>query len=491
MLLTSVTSKNNGTYECERSGSKSDPYTLTVLELEPHAQLSPAVGGPVLSKGEGTNLELQVDGDLKGWKCYVLRGESSSRLLFVPRTNNKAVLFAELKDAKRATFWCRNNAQRSNAVTLKTTELKVMLEPPAVPALMGEHVALRCAVWGGGKVEKAEFFKNNVILETITEATYIITNATEKDTGEYRCHATYRYSHIRPDAAQQEGDSDTQELKVIGGPAASTVNLTPPNGLQCSCSHCPGDCTSYLWYHTLPDSSVPQKLSVNTKDITVEKGGGYSCQTYCKKGVSRFSNVYSFKPGVAQETQSVNAIMVAGVLLVVGVLIVVVLVALKRRRGSNVQATARDKDKTTGGDYEQIHLIDQAVYHTLGESTDKDKVENEGGYEALKKRQEDAVYHTLGESTDKDKVENEGGYEALKKRQEDAVYHTLGAGEGQGQSEGQDSRGKGYEQLPQKAKEYEAVTVVVLSRHQNYDFDRILDQNTSIPILTRYHGKKN
>ncbi|XDV47999.1 hypothetical protein PO909_017519 [Leuciscus waleckii] len=53
MLLTAVTSKNNGVYECERGGSKSDPYTLTVEELEPHAQLSPSIGGAVMSKGGG------------------------------------------------------------------------------------------------------------------------------------------------------------------------------------------------------------------------------------------------------------------------------------------------------------------------------------------------------------------------------------------------------------------------------------------------------
>ncbi|XDV48006.1 hypothetical protein PO909_017521 [Leuciscus waleckii] len=439
MLLTVVTSKNNGIYECERGGSKSDPYTLIVEELEPHAQLSPFIGGAVMSKGGGRNLVLYVDDDAYGWKCFVLRGESG--FVIKPDVLNKttAVIYAELKEAKRATFWCENGTRRSNAVTLKMTELKVMLDPPAAPALLGESVTLSCRVWGG-KAETAMFYKDNKPITDRTEDTYIITNATQADTGQYRCHATYRYTHISADAARQEGDSDAQELKVIGGPPAATVDSTSHNNLKCFCRDCPDNCKSCYWYHTLfNDSFAHRRLPEKTQIITVKEGGLYSCRRVCGKGFSRFSNVYSYT--AQPEPVNVLPIVVAAILMVLGVLIVV-LIALKRRRrgGSSVQATAQAKDKTTGGDYEQIQLTDQAVYHTLGENTDKDKAkakaEAEGGYEALEKRQEEAVYHTLGENTDKDKAkakaEAEGGYEALKNRQEEAVYHTLGAAEGQG-----------------------------------------------------------
>ena len=99
------------------------------------------------------------------------------------------------------------------SVCLCVSELKVLLDPPAAPALLGESVALRCSVWGG-KAEKATFYKDNKTIPDadITEDTYIITNATQADAGQYRCHATY----ISADAAWQEGDSDPQELKVIG-----------------------------------------------------------------------------------------------------------------------------------------------------------------------------------------------------------------------------------------------------------------------------------
>ncbi|XP_048029787.1 uncharacterized protein LOC125257452 [Megalobrama amblycephala] len=452
MVLTAVTSKNSGGYECEQGGSKSNNLSINVLELEPHAQLSPSIGGAVMSKGDGRNLVLQVDDDPKGWVCFVLRGENGFRIQ-PPVNEKRTVIFAELNEAKRATFWCKKGTQRSNAVTLKMTELRVMLEPPAVPALLGESVALRCVVWGGGKVENAVFSKNNMPIPNKMKDTYIITNATQAHTGKYSCRATYRYSHISPDAAQQEGISDAQELKFIGGPPAATVDSTSTTSLRCSCNDCPADCTSYRWYLTpFDDSFARQRLSENGQYIEMDEEGLYSCRMDCGKGFSRFSKVYGAQP--TPESVNVLPIIVAAILMVLGVLIVV-LVALKcRRRGeSSVQTTERDKDKKTGGDYEQIQLTDQAVYHTLGESTDKDK--GEGGYEALQKRQEETVYHTLAPGEGQSQGEGQGGYEALKNVKAE-VYQTLSSAESKtpaGESEG------GYEQLPQKAKDYEAVTV--------------------------------
>lgn len=96
------------------------------------------------------------------------------------------------------------------------SELMVMLVPPAVPVLQGEPVALRCVVWGGPKLEKAVFYKYKTEIKRSSEDTYTITNPTQSDDGNYSCHATYRFSHISAEAAEKEGDSDAQELKVIG-----------------------------------------------------------------------------------------------------------------------------------------------------------------------------------------------------------------------------------------------------------------------------------
>ncbi|KAK2870431.1 hypothetical protein Q8A67_024823 [Cirrhinus molitorella] len=459
MLLTAVTTQNNGEYKCDQGGSTSGPYNLTVLELEPHAQLSPSIGGAVMTKGDGRNLVLQVDDDPKDWACFVLRGVRGFALgVDVDEKIKRASIFAELKEAERATFWCKKKKteHRSNAVTLKMTELKVMLDPPAVPALQGEPVALRCVVWGGPKLENAIFYKDTTKIKSSPEGTYTITHATQNDNGNYSCRATYRYSHISAQAAQQEGYSDAQELKVIGGPPATNISGSA-NNLECSCSHCPAGCTSYLWYHTpFNDPYARRSLPKIGESITVEEEGLYSCRKDCGQGFSRFSDVYSYKePG----TVNVMPILIAAILIILGVLIVV-LIALKRRRGeSSIQAAKRDKDTTTGGDYEQIHLKDKdtAVYHTLGESTGKDQAE--GGYEPLKKRQDEGVYHTLGpgegKSQGEGQGEGQGGYEALKSVKAE-VYQTLSSDDSkktEGEAEG------GYEKLPLKDKDYETVTV--------------------------------
>ncbi|KAL1248288.1 hypothetical protein QQF64_021606 [Cirrhinus molitorella] len=351
MLLTAVTPINNGQYKCDQGGSMGEPYNLTVLELEPHAQLSPSIGGAVMTKGEGRNLVLQVDDDLKDWACFVLRGVSGFALgVHVYEKTKRASIFAELKEAERATFWCKKKKteHRSNAVTLKMTELMVMLDPPAVPALQGEPVALRCVVWGGPKLENAIFYKDTTEIKSSPEGTYTITNATQNDNGNYSCHATYRYSHISAQAAKREGDSDAQELKVIGGPPAAALISKSHKSLWCSCLSCPVSCTSYLWYHTLfNDPYARRRLSENDQTITIEEEGLYSCRMDCGKGFSRFSNVYNYKADHMPEFEVLLYILVGLAALII--LTVLTVWMLKRRTcgGVTMQATGRGRDRET------------------------------------------------------------------------------------------------------------------------------------------------
>ncbi|XP_706537.4 uncharacterized protein [Danio rerio] len=449
MLLTTVTPHNNGQYECEQNGEKSVPVPLTVLVLEALAQLSPSVGGAVITKGEGRNLVLQVDDaeELHNWKCFALRGESGVKFnrIDVNKKLKRAVIFAELKEAERATFWClnKNKTHRSNAVTLKMTDKLVMLEPPAAPALLGDSVALRCVAWGAEKVEKATFYKNQIEIPDITADTYNIT-ATPEASGTYHCHATYRYSHISATAAEKEGDSDAQEIKVIDGPPAASITVSG-HYLECSCPKCPDNCTSCYWYYTpFNDKYNRTRLPEDNPTIYLKEAGNYSCRMNCGKGFSRFSQHYRHK---AQSGSGNVLPIILGLLLLVIGLLIVALVAKKQRkkRESNIQEA--NKDKTTGGDYEQLHLKDTAVYHTLGESTGKDKAEGE--YEPLKKTKEETVYHTLGSG--EGQSQGEGGYQGLESVKAE-VYQTLSS-EGQSQGEG------GYQGLESvKAEVYQTLS---------------------------------
>ncbi|XP_059381197.1 uncharacterized protein LOC132116386 isoform X2 [Carassius carassius] len=352
MLLTAVTpDNNNGVYECDQGGTKSDPFTITVLNLEPHAQLSPSVGGAVMTKGDGRNLVLQTDDDdLENWSCFVLRGVSTFAIgLDINKEMKRAVIFAEFKEAERATFWCKKNKTvlRSNAVTLKMTELMVMLVPPAVPALEGESVALRCVVWGGPELEEAIFYKNYTpISKSSPEGTYTIPKATQSDTGMYSCHATYRYSHISAKAAQKEGESDAQELKVIGGPPAAVISAST-NSLKCSCPNCPANCTSYHWYHTpFNDPFTREKRSENDESITVEKEGLYKCRLDYGNGFSRFSNIYTYKeqPG---EFGYMWYILVPALILFVIIIVLIIVLKYIRCGRMDIQAPGRDADQDT------------------------------------------------------------------------------------------------------------------------------------------------
>ncbi|XP_051538959.1 uncharacterized protein LOC127432147 isoform X2 [Myxocyprinus asiaticus] len=402
-------------------------------ELEPYAQLSLSTGGAVIAKGDGRHLILQVDDDLQGWTCFASRfGGSGSKLGINPDKGTKrAFVFAELKEAYRASFWClnRKTRHRSNAVTLKMTEKRVMLEPSAEPVMQGEGVALRCVVWGGAKVEQAMFYRNQAKIQLIKDDTYTITNATQHINGQYSCHATYRYSHISPQAALQEGDSDPQELKVIDGPFTTSVVLTSHNNLQCLCHQCYSSCTSYRWYHTPSDNSnIHTKLSEIGQNLNAMEDGLYRCRADCIKGFSRYSKAYNHQVKPASEGGGKTIIVLTVFLIIIGLLIMLVVLKCRKRGGSGIRAVGEGKDKQPGGDYEQINLKEQAVYHTLGDAMDQDK--GEGGYEPLKKSQEEAVYHTVAQGQD------QGGYEALKNVKAE-VYNTLGPSEGQSQGQGE------------------------------------------------------
>nr|XP_055037869.1 uncharacterized protein LOC129425803 [Misgurnus anguillicaudatus] len=479
MILMMVTPENNGKYTCEKNKEESEPLILTVLVLEPHAQLSLPIGGAVITKGEARILTLQVDEELDKWKCFAFRNNVGYKLPVTKKPMNMGTVYADLQDTERATFWCMKNKtkHRSNALTLKMTERLVMLEPPVAPVLREETITLRCAVWGGAEVTQADFYKDNEKLKVTTKTDeYEITNATESNNGKYKCIATYRYSHISSAAAIHTHESDPQELKVIGGPPVAVL-AENQGSLQCSCEQCKKIqivCETYEWYHT-DNSGNRTKLQETKYEIHPTVGGSYICRAACQDGFSRFSTPHIYKR--PSDEKGILWVGLAAIILFLGVLIII-LVALKWRHRRGVQSLGRGKDDKmkdkSGADYEQLALTDKAEYHTLDEAKGQAKEEGEGGYEALKKTEDKGVYHTLkaGEGS------GEGGYEALKKTEDKAVYHTLKAGEGSGEgsSQGQggyealqnvkaqvyqtlssDGSGKpkeeaegGYEQLPQK-----------------------------------------
>ncbi|XP_065114907.1 uncharacterized protein [Paramisgurnus dabryanus] len=455
--LMMVTPKNNGDYTCEKNGEKSEALTLTVLVLEPHAQLSLPIGGAVITKGEARILTLQVDEDLDKWKCFAFRNNVGYKLEVTKKNTNMGTVYAELQDTERATFWCMKSQtkHRSNALTLKMTERLVMLEPPVAPVLKEETITLRCAVWGGGKVIHADFYKDNKTIDGVKSDVYKITNATELNNGQYKCTATYKYSHISSAAATQTLDSDPQELKVIGGPPVAVLVKINQRKLQCSCPLCGSVCRTYEWYHT-DISGTRTKLPKTDQDFHLTDEGSYICRAACQNGFSRFSTTHVYQ--ISSDGEGTLWVILAAIIIFLGV-VIIILVALKWRHRRGVQSLGRGKDDKmkdkSGADYEQLALTDKAVYHTLGEAKDQVKEEGEGGYEALKKTEDKGVYHTLkaGEGT------GEGGYEALKKTEDKGVYHTLKAGEGSGEESSQAQGQGGYEALKNvKAQVYQTLS---------------------------------
>ncbi|XP_065114918.1 uncharacterized protein [Paramisgurnus dabryanus] len=416
MVLMMVTPKNNGNYTCEKNGEKSEAFILTVLVLEPHAQLSLPIGGAVITKGEARILTLQVDEDLDKWKCSAFRNNVGYKLEVTKnKTMNMGTVYADLQDTQRATFWCMKSQtkHRSNALTLKMTERLVMLEPPVAPVFKDETITLRCAVWGGAEVTHADFYKDNKIVnskEIVKSEEYKITNATESNNGEYKCIATYKYSHISSAAATHKHESDPQELKVIGGPPVAVLVIDDQGSLQCSCEQCESVCETYEWYYT-DNSGTRTKLQKETEqDIDPTDRGSYICRVACQDGFSRFSTPHVF-PGPLDGVGGRMVAVVLAAILIILVLVIIILVVLKCRRIRGMHSLRQGKE--TKKDKSE----DKGVYHTLkagegsGEGSSQDQ--DQGGNEALQNVKAQ-VYQTLSsDGSGKPKEEAEGGYEQL------------------------------------------------------------------------------
>ncbi|XP_056593945.1 uncharacterized protein LOC130413044 isoform X2 [Triplophysa dalaica] len=456
LTLTTVTTANSGEYICKRNAVESDAHNLTVLELEAYAQLSLPPGGAVIPRGEARVLTLQVDEELDKWKCFAFRDNAGFVIQIMPDRMNVGRVYADLQNAKRATFWCKKSASnhRSNVVTMMMTDSMVMLEP-ATPVLKEQALTLRCAAWGGGKVEQAIFYKNDKPFYTGGNDKYTIPSATESDNGQYKCQAIYRFSHISTDAASKTHESDSQQIKVIDGPPAALLVTNYETELECSCAACNADCRTYQWHHT-DISNTRKRLDNADKTIHIDEDGSYTCRADCGNGFSRFSNVHNFK-GAVDGGGTVVVILIAIVIIFLGLIFIVMAVIIRRRHRNRATVQVKDdgkKDKS-GGDYEQIGLTDKGIYHTLAEASGQEKAE--GGYEALKKTDDDkAVYHTLGGVKEPSEAQGQGGYEALKKTDEEkAVYHTLG-----GVNEPSEAQGQGgYEALQNvKAQVYQTLS---------------------------------
>ncbi|XP_062382043.1 uncharacterized protein zgc:154125 [Sardina pilchardus] len=340
LILPAVSSNNSGNYQC-RTAERSDNFNINVLDYLPPAFLTIVSGHAVVNKNESSLLQLFSDGGLKDWRCRILRDDREYYVM-IPEgmmTGNTIQFYARAEGETPDIAWCKKNGTkdagtiRSNSISLRSSAMEVLLEIPPEPAVLGEPLTLRCEVRGGAQIEAAEFYKDNVKLESASDGSYKIPEVTDGNDGSYRCTATYRYTYVNPHGALKENvASDPQTLIIRAGPRSAVITKEE-SSLLCSCSGCLPNST-FRWYHREPNAMDLKRHEEETNRLTYDQPGEYACRAVWGYGASRRSKFEDVGPVSGGSGSPVTFLVV--VLIIAGLLFVgIALLCRNKRRGQS------------------------------------------------------------------------------------------------------------------------------------------------------------
>ncbi|KAI1896274.1 hypothetical protein AGOR_G00093110 [Albula goreensis] len=162
LYIPAISTNESGSYSCKRAGGESEPKIITVLEGLPIATLSIKSGQPVIAKGDSVVMELHVHSGLEGWYCKVYKGGRVRRINMLKNLMTRSNSYVQfqpkaLNDTENpALYWCEHKTdnERSNPISIRITDLMVMLESFPDPAIEGKELKLKCYVWGDPVIRK-------------------------------------------------------------------------------------------------------------------------------------------------------------------------------------------------------------------------------------------------------------------------------------------------------------------------------------------------
>ncbi|XP_025765510.1 uncharacterized protein LOC109203269 isoform X2 [Oreochromis niloticus] len=118
-------SNDGGSYQCETSGTKSDPLSVNVTESGLSASLTIETGHQNMWKGGAVMLKLENKDGLQGWRCWVYRGGEKPIMvsLKLEGVSNSMVFTTADLNVDETIYWCTDKGRtlRSNQVILTTS----------------------------------------------------------------------------------------------------------------------------------------------------------------------------------------------------------------------------------------------------------------------------------------------------------------------------------------------------------------------------------
>ncbi|XP_008426096.2 obscurin-like [Poecilia reticulata] len=197
--INSATESDSGEYRCRaKSGYKltdwSDAFRLSVLSVrKPRATVR--AERTIIPAGGSVTLSCSVD-DSADWRIYWFRQDSDQ-----PIGNNKP--YEDFMVSDGGLYSCRGGrgdpvfyTETSTKVTIqKTVSIKstVILQPNWPQIYIGEKVTLKCEIQDGRFRYGTKQWRKNNLNKPGWSQEYMITTATEFDSGDYSCRAGDRF----------------------------------------------------------------------------------------------------------------------------------------------------------------------------------------------------------------------------------------------------------------------------------------------------------
>uniref|UniRef100_A0A096LSN7 Ig-like domain-containing protein n=1 Tax=Poecilia formosa TaxID=48698 RepID=A0A096LSN7_POEFO len=286
-MITSATESDSGDYSCRAEGDRfslsvwSDDVALVVSE-KPKATVT--ADNTIIPAGGSVTLRCSVDNSAD-WRIYWFRQDfESSRATEIK--NNKPDGTIRVSDG--GLYSCRGGrggrgdpvfyTDNSTKVTIqKTVKPTVILQHNWPQIYIGEKVTLKCEIQDGRFYYGTKQWRKNNSVKPGRSQEYMITSATESDSGDYSCRA--------------EGDrfslsvwSDDFTLVVLRKPKATVTadnTIIPAGGsvtLRCSVENSAD--WKFDWFKRDFESSRATEIKNNEPDgtIRVSDGGVYSCR---------------------------------------------------------------------------------------------------------------------------------------------------------------------------------------------------------------------
>ncbi|XP_030635219.1 Fc receptor-like protein 2, partial [Chanos chanos] len=196
--ISPVSESHSGEYTCRgkhRRGSHnsemSEAVILTVSSaLSPPASLIISPNTTQHFTSDSLSLSCEVQSNSTGWtvRRYTDNGEVSDCSSDWGSITGSTCNISSLQSSDSGVYWCQSDSGgNSNPLNITVTNGDVILESPIHPVTEGDTLILRCKYRYDSSDLRADFYKDDLVLQNQTTGEMTIPNVSKSDEGLYWC----------------------------------------------------------------------------------------------------------------------------------------------------------------------------------------------------------------------------------------------------------------------------------------------------------------